>query len=146
MEARTDSKRVKIVSMKIEHMLFIDSVLYLPMPLRKVPEAFGLDTTKSWYPHYFYKKTNLDYVGPIPDVSYFGVDEMSVCERREFMTWYNEQKNKVFDNKLVLEKYCQHDVTVLRQACRIFRREFILIGNIEGLSNLLPLHPYVIRF
>jgi len=121
---------LKIVCMKIEHM-FIDSVSYLPMPLRKVPEAFGLDTTKSWYPHYFYKKTNLDYVGPIPDVSYFGVDVVSVFERMEFMTWYDDQKNKVFDNILVLEKYCRHDVTVLRQACQIFRREFIEIGNIE---------------
>jgi len=80
--------------MKIEHMLFIDSVSYLPMPLRKVPEAFGLDTTKSWYPNYFNKNTNLDYVGPIPDVSYFDVDEMSVSERREFMTWYDDHKIK----------------------------------------------------
>jgi len=47
------------------------------------------------------------------------------------MTWYDNQKNKVFDNKPVLEKYCQDDVTVLRQACQIFRREFIEIGNIE---------------
>jgi len=36
---------LKIVSMKIEHMLFIDSVSYLPMPLRKLPEAFGLSVT-----------------------------------------------------------------------------------------------------
>ena len=45
------------------------------------------------------------------------------------MVW--RSKNKVFDNKLVLEKYFQDDVTVLRQACQIFRREFIEIGNIE---------------
>jgi len=122
---------LEIVSMKIEHMLFIDSVSYLPMPLRKLPEAFGISVTKSWYPHYFNTKTNLDYVGPFPDVSYFGADEMSLSERREFMTWYDDQKNKVFDNRLVLEKYCQDDVTVLRQACQIFRREFIEIGNIE---------------
>ena len=47
------------------------------------------------------------------------------------MTWYEDKKNRVFDNKLVLEKYCQDDVTVLRQACLIFRREFIEIGSIE---------------
>jgi len=122
---------LKIVSMKIEHMLFIDSVSYLPMPLRKLPEAFGLPVNKSWYPHYFNTSTNLNYVGPIPDVSYFGVDEMGISERREFMTWYDDEKNRVFDNKLVLEKYCQDDVTVLRQACQIFRREFMEIGNIE---------------
>jgi len=44
---------------------------------------------------------------------------------------YDDQKNKIFDNKLVLEKYCQDDITVLRQAYRIFRREFMEIGNIE---------------
>jgi len=47
------------------------------------------------------------------------------------MTWYDDEKNRVFDNKLVLEKYCRVDVTVLRQACPNFRREFIEIGNIE---------------
>jgi len=31
----------------------------------------------------------------------------------------------------VLETYCQDDVTVLGQACRVFRREFIQIGNID---------------
>jgi len=114
---------LKIVSMKIQHMLFIDSVSYLPMPLRKLPEAFGLSVTKSWYPHYFNTNTNLNYVGPIPDVSYYGVDEMSISERGEYMTWYEGKKNRFFDNKLVLEKYCQDDVTVLRQACQIFRRK-----------------------
>jgi hypothetical protein len=39
---------LKIVSMKKEQMLFIDSVSYLHMPLRKLHEAFGLDATKSW--------------------------------------------------------------------------------------------------
>jgi len=112
-------------------MLFIDSVSYLPTPLRKLHEAFGLSVTKSWYPHYFNTNTKLNYVGHIPDVSYYGVDEMGISERGEFMTWYEGQKNRVFDNKLVLEKYCQDDVTVLRQACQIFRREFIEIGNIE---------------
>jgi len=38
------------------------------------------------------------------------------------MAWYDEQKVKVFDNRHVLEKYCQEDVIVLRQACRIQTR------------------------
>jgi hypothetical protein len=32
----------------------------------------------------------------------------------------------------VLEEYCKADVTVLRQACQVFRREFIQIGQVEG--------------
>jgi len=55
---------------------------------------------------------------------------MSISERTECMTWYNDQMNNVFENKLVLEKLCQDDVTVLRQANRIYRREFMEIGNI----------------
>jgi len=54
-------------------------------------------------------------------------------EGREFMAWYDEQRVKVFDNRHMLEQYCQDDVTVLRQACRVFRREFLEIGNIEVL-------------
>ena len=112
-------------------MLFIDSASYLPIPLRKLPEAFGLPVAKSWYPHYFNTETNLDYVGTYPAVKYFGADEMSQSDRSEFMTWYDSKKDQVFDNRRILEQYCQDDVTVLRQACQIFRREFIEIGNIE---------------
>ena len=42
--------RLKIVSMKIEHMLFIEFVSFLPMLSRKLPEAFGISVNKSWYP------------------------------------------------------------------------------------------------
>ena len=58
---------LKIVSKEIKHMLFIDSASYLPRPLRKLPEAFGLSVTKSRYPHYFNSKANLDDVGTFPD-------------------------------------------------------------------------------
>jgi len=122
---------LKIISMKIQHIHFLDSMSYLPMALRKLPEAFGLSVQKSYFPHYFNSKANLDYVGPIPDIKYYGADEMSEKERNEFMSWYNEQKDKEYDNRCVLEQYCQDDVTVLRQACQIFRREFMEIGNIE---------------
>ena len=111
----------------------------MPMPLRKLPEAFGLQASKSWFPHYFNTKANLDYVGPIPDIKYYGADEMGEAERREFTAWYNEQKVKVFDNRHVLEQYCQGDVTVLQQACRVFRREFLEIGNTEVFLEALTL-------
>jgi len=128
-------KGLKIVSMKIHHIQFLVSVSYMPMPLRKLPEAFGLTASKSYYPHYFNTKANLVYVGPIPDIEYYGADEMAEGDRREFMAWYDEQKVKVFDYRHMLEQYCQDDVTVLRQACRVFRREFLEIGNIEFFSR-----------
>jgi len=39
----------------------------------------------------------------------------------------------------VLEQYCQDDVTVLRQACQILRRDFIEIGNFEVFLEALTI-------
>ena len=77
--------------------------------LRKLPEAFGLTATKSWYPHYFNTKENVNYVGEIPGVSYYGADTMSAKERAEFLAWYEGQRSAVFDNRRVLEAYCLDD-------------------------------------
>jgi hypothetical protein len=56
---------------------------------------------------------------------------MSEGDRYEFVAWYASQKDAVFDNRRVLEEYSQAEVTVLRQACRVFRRDFMHIGNID---------------
>jgi hypothetical protein len=79
--------------------VFLDSISFLLFALRKLPEAFGLTFAKTWYPHYFNTRAYLDYVGKIPDVSYYGVDEMSASERSEFPAWYEGQKVEVFDNR-----------------------------------------------
>jgi hypothetical protein len=55
-------------------------------------------------------------VGPIPDISYYGANDMGEAERAAFLAWYESQRDRVFDNRLVLETYCQVDVTVLRLA------------------------------
>ena len=53
----------------------------------------------------------MNYVGEIPDVSYYGADAMSAKERAKFLAWYEGQRSEVFDNRSVLEHYCQDDVT-----------------------------------
>ena len=60
----------------MEHPLFLDSVSFLPFPLRRLPEAFGLTFAKSLYLHYFNTEENLDYIGPLPDVSHYGVNKV----------------------------------------------------------------------
>jgi len=59
----------------------LDSVSFFKCALRKLPEAFGLQATKTWYPHYFISEKYLDHDGPMPDIRYFGVDEMWRGER-----------------------------------------------------------------
>jgi hypothetical protein len=73
----------------------------------------------------------MDFVGPIPNISYYGADAMSDAERNEFLEWYETQKTEIFNNRRVLEEYCQGDVTVLRQAYQVFRSVFILIGRVK---------------
>ena len=51
--------------------------------------------------------------------------------REQFLEWYDSQRPVLFDSKRVLDVYFQDDVTVLRQACQVFRREFLQVGNIE---------------
>jgi hypothetical protein len=56
---------------------------------------------------------------------------MSVSERNEFLALCEGKKFEVFDNRRVLESYCQNDVNVLWEACRELRHDFIQIGNID---------------
>jgi hypothetical protein len=73
---------LKIMCMDMWHLVFLDSISFLPFTLRKLSDAFGVTVSKSWYPHYFNTRANLDYVGKSLDVSYHGVDEMSASEGR----------------------------------------------------------------
>jgi len=98
--------------------------------LRKLPEAFGLTACNSWYPLYSTTEENLDCLDPLPDVSYYGVNEMREEDRREFLAWY-ESHYPICDSKRVLESYSQDDVTVLRQARKRFRLELMQIGKLQ---------------
>ena len=53
-------------------------------------------------PHYFHT-TEHELFGLIPDVSYYGDDQMNASERSEFLAWYEDQRSLDFDNKQVLE-------------------------------------------
>jgi len=81
--------------MTIHHVTFLDSISFLPMPLRKLPEAFGLSATKCWYPHLFNTKDNLNHVGSIPDMTQYGVTVMGESERKELVSWYDVQKDSL---------------------------------------------------
>ena len=85
---------LKIMCMKVEHLMFLDSVSFLPCVLRKLPETYGQTASKSWYPHYFNTEENVEYIGPISDFNYYGVNEMGEQEWRKFLAWYESQKER----------------------------------------------------
>ena len=46
-------------------------------------------------------------MGPIAGIEQYGADQMSESELKEFLAWYDVQKDKVFDDRHVLLQYCQ---------------------------------------
>ncbi|XP_068756329.1 uncharacterized protein [Montipora capricornis] len=46
-----------------------DSLNFLPMPLKVLPKTFGLtELKKGYFPHFFNRKENQQYVGPLPSI------------------------------------------------------------------------------
>jgi len=64
----------------------------------------------------------MNYVGPAPDVSYYGVIR---CTSRKGVSVVVRVRREGLRQQAVLERYCQDDVRVLREACRTFRRHFL---------------------
>lgn len=76
------------------NLTFLDSLNFLPMKLAKIPDAFGIEElSKGFFPHFFNKKENQRYVGPFPDLEYYGYNFMSSGERER--NWVNGMQVKV---------------------------------------------------
>uniref|UniRef100_A0A2L2YSB0 DNA-directed DNA polymerase n=1 Tax=Parasteatoda tepidariorum TaxID=114398 RepID=A0A2L2YSB0_PARTP len=86
---------------------FIDSYSFFPMSLSKLPKTFGKnELAKGFFPHLFNTPENQNYVGTIPDQSFYTPEMMSKDTRQKFLSWYEEQKDDVFDFRKEMEKYC----------------------------------------
>ena len=94
----------KIMFMEIPKLSirFIDSLNFLQMPLKSFPKTFGMnELKKGYFPHYFNKECNKNYVGPMPSKKHCGYNQMKPDERSKFLKWYEERvsENYVFDFK-----------------------------------------------
>jgi hypothetical protein len=93
------------------------------MGLAKLPAAFGLPCgSKGYFPHFFNRPENQNYVGPYPEPKYYGVAQMSTADRQKFYTWYKQQEGKIFNFKEQMAEYCQQDVVILKESCIAYRR------------------------
>lgn len=141
---RSDSVKLIMAGRKImrivykSYITFIDSLNFLPMPLCKFPDTFGLkNISKGYYPHFFNTSSNLNYIGSIPGQDMFGVDSFTTGETKNFLNWYlplKNDKNYVFNNIVELKKYCALDVSILRKGCIQFMIDFI---------NILDINPFL---
>ena len=64
------------------------------MPFGKLPKAFGLPSTKIYFPHLFDTLENQNYVGPLPDEKFYSPDTMSPDEREKFTEWHTKLKKR----------------------------------------------------
>ena len=82
---------------------FIDSISFTLIPLRDFPKTFGLtEIAKGYFPHKFSTYENQDYIGPYPDMSYYGYDEMKKIDREMFDEWYGTTLVQI------LSERCRH--------------------------------------
>ena len=130
---------LKIMYMEVEGVKFIDSLNFIAASLSSFPKTFGLtELKKGYFPHYFNKKCNQNYVGKIPAPRYFGVNQMRSSVREDFLKWHKSKvdENYVFDFKRELREYCRSDVDILRRSMLKFREDFIELENIDPLQYI----------
>lgn len=135
---------LKILNMAIPYssLSFIDSLCFLPLSLSELPKAFGLEhlLAKGYFPIFFNTPENQNYVGPPPDMKFYGYESMSEEKRKHFMTWYSEIAVKqTFDLQKELLMYCENDVEILRKACLVFRKDFIEENDIDPFLEALSI-------
>ncbi|KNC99232.1 uncharacterized protein SPPG_05488 [Spizellomyces punctatus DAOM BR117] len=90
------SNGLKIISMVLPkfNIRFIDSMLFLPMGLSKLPSMFGLEehVRKGYFPHWF--KCSNDYKGVLPSLDDFRFDSMPYDKRADAQRWYKKTLRK----------------------------------------------------
>ena len=78
----------KYLSFQVKPISFKDSFCFLPMALSSFTSTLGLnELNKGFFPHLFNTQDHQDYVGPIPDISYYDPEGMSSKKKQEFKTW-----------------------------------------------------------
>jgi hypothetical protein len=108
----------KFMQMKFEELglKFIDSLNFIPFPLRKFPDLFGFSDKKTFFPHNFVNETTLAYNGTIPNVEEYGVKP---GDSKDFDIFYKEECDRLRDTNStwclmdVAKEYCIQDVNVL---------------------------------
>ena len=122
----------KIMSMEVCSLKFIDSLNFIPLPLSRFPKTFGIsELKKGYFPHFFNTWANQDYIGKIPDASFYGPDSMTETQRADFFKWYAQQQDVTFDFRQEIIAYCDSDVDILTKCCGAFRNLFLQATGLE---------------
>ena len=127
----------KILLMTLGNVKFLDSLNFMPMSLAKLPQSFDLSKNlkKGYFPHFFNKKENENYIGPLPSLEYYDPDSMMEDDRNSFLKWYEENKTQEFNFQRDIVAYCISDVEILSEACLKFRELMLTTSNVCPFSE-----------
>jgi len=133
----------KIVYLVQDNVRFVDSINFFGKALRTLPKTFSLpeNVHKGWFPHIFSSKDKLNYVGPMPDVEYYGAGHMKRDELKAFEKWYSAEKAKhtVFNFRDELIKYCEQDVKVLMLSVIKFENLFEELTEVRPFTSTVTI-------
>ena len=130
----------KILLLEAHGLRFIDSLSFIAQPLRRFPEAYGLDELqKGYFPHFFNTVANQNYMGPYPERHYYDPDGMSQEQRTLFNTWYATTTKRVFNFHSEFLAYCRSDVDILRRGCGKFRETILKTSDVDPFSECITL-------
>jgi len=131
----------KIMSMRLQHLKIriIDSLNFIPMPLAAMVKSFGLENligNKGFFPHFFSRPENYEYVGELPPMEDYGALTMSEKHYKDFLKWYEQVKATVPKEEQLnfsrdIATYCVQDVDVLFGCCEKFRSDCMVMHDNE---------------
>ena len=98
---------------------FRDSLLLLPVSLADLTKSFNV-TKKGIFPYNFVNKEgiDLDYVGDVPEYTYFNSEKVTYADYID----YSKKYNKNWDLKQETKKYCEQDCICLYQVLDLFSK------------------------
>jgi len=120
-----------IVKNKNIELKFIDSLNFIPFPLRKFPNIFGFADSKSFFPYSFVNFDTLHYFGPMPQKKFFDINP---ADEKEFDDFYYRDSIKYqqqWSVKDVSIEYCKQDVHVLFCGVFTYLKSFYKVAKIN---------------
>ena len=132
-----NGSKIMMLESNAHKMKFLDSLNFIPMALKKLPKSFDLhELKKGYFPHLFNTIGNQEYIGKMPDKEYFDPDGMSSSERKDFLKWYDENKDvSNYNFKDEMKAYCASDVDILHWCIINFRKLFLETTGVDPFES-----------
>ena len=105
---------------------FVDSYNLLHSSLAKLAIDFNVKTQKGYFPYEFVSRNNLNYIGSIPDFSYYKNTPKEIYENMK-----NDNNSTVWNLKTETLNYLKQDLLSLLQIIEEFSRSTYIYFNVD---------------